>query len=103
MPQPTASPFQEPSTGVITAASLGPSLVAPTSGLTTEPPCTSWSYWRMTHSLLQTFQLARIWRRMALKSGATPGARVGVPALDGPQPAKAGTPTRAQGLGAGEA
>ena len=48
------------STGRSTAASPGPSLVAPTSGLTTLPPCTSWSYWRMTHSLLHTFSEPRI-------------------------------------------
>ena len=39
-------------TGTITAASPGPSSAAPTSGLITVRACTSWSYWRMIHSLL---------------------------------------------------
>jgi len=44
MPQLMATPRRESSLGWITAASLGPSLTTPTSGLTTEPPWTSWSY-----------------------------------------------------------
>ena len=50
------------STGRSTAASPGPSLAAPTSGFRTLPPCTSWSYWRITHSLLHTFSEPRIFR-----------------------------------------
>ena len=48
------------STGRSTAASLGPSFASPTSGLMTLPPWTSWSYWRITHSLLQTLREPRI-------------------------------------------
>src|SRR5262249_27542907 len=54
MPQPTANPFQDPSTGMITEASPGPSSWTPTNGFTALPPWTSWSYWRMIHSLEQT-------------------------------------------------
>ena len=54
MPHPTAAPAHEPSTGITTAASDGPSFATPTSGLTTLPPCTSWSYCRITHSFEQT-------------------------------------------------
>src|SRR6478609_2500607 len=38
MPQPTANPAHAPSTGVITAASPGPSSATPTSGFRTLPP-----------------------------------------------------------------
>ena len=41
-------------------ASPGPSSWTPTSGLMTVPPCTSWSYWRMIHSLLHTLCEARM-------------------------------------------
>ena len=47
-------------TGVTTAASPGPSFADPTRGLITLAPCTSWSYWRMIHSLLQTLSEPRI-------------------------------------------
>ena len=49
-------PRAEPRTGTMTAASPGPSSLAPTKGLTAVRPCTSWSYWRTIHSLLQTSQ-----------------------------------------------
>ena len=49
-----AAPTHEPRTGMTTAASEGPSFATPTSGLTTLPPWTSWSYWRMIHSFEQT-------------------------------------------------
>ena len=52
-------------TGRNTAASLGPSLARPTNGLMTLPPWTSWSYWRMTHSLLQTLSEERIFSRVS--------------------------------------
>src|SRR3990172_6367679 len=54
MPWAMARPRWLPSTGRNTAASLGPSSAAPRSGLTTEAPCTSWSYWRTIASLLHT-------------------------------------------------
>src|SRR5947209_13819893 len=67
MPQPIASPTVEPSTGVITAASPGPSSCTPTSGLRTVPPCTSWSYCRTIHSLLQTLYEDRMRNRSSVK------------------------------------
>src|SRR5437764_1778675 len=60
MPQEMTTPRRLDNTGRSTAASLGPSLAMPTNGLMTLPPCTSWSYWRMTHSLLATFSDPRI-------------------------------------------
>src|SRR3989338_554621 len=53
-------PLSESNTGLATAASDGPSLAAPTSGLTTDAAWTSWSYCLIIHSLLQTFQLDKI-------------------------------------------
>ena len=50
-------------TGRNTAASPGPSFATPTSGFNTLPPCTSWSYWRITHSLLHTFSEPRIFSK----------------------------------------
>jgi len=47
-----SSPFKS---GLTTPALLGPLFCEPVRGLTTLPPCTSWSYWRTTYSLLQTF------------------------------------------------
>src|SRR5947207_11560990 len=55
MPQPITTPRLEPSFGRITDASDGPIWSGPTSGLTTDPPCTSWSYWRMIQCLLAMF------------------------------------------------
>ena len=40
---PTTTPSKESRIGRTTAASEGPSLATPVKGLTTEPPCTSWS------------------------------------------------------------
>jgi hypothetical protein len=54
IPQPIAAPVHEPRTGMMTAASEGPSFATPTSGFTTLQLCTSWSYCRITHSLEQT-------------------------------------------------
>src|SRR5436190_21079484 len=54
IPQPIAAPVHEPSTGLTTAASDGPSLATPVSGLTTLMLWTSWSYCRITHSFEQT-------------------------------------------------
>ena len=67
MPQPTASPRVDPRTGRTTAASPGPSSRSPTSGLITVRACTSWSYWRMIHSLLQTSQCCKSASRSARK------------------------------------
>src|SRR5947209_12899531 len=72
MPQPIARPAHEPSTGVITAASPGPSSWTPTSGLITVPPCTSWSYWRTTHSLLHTLGEARTFSRASVRFPSPP-------------------------------
>ena len=66
MPQEMTTPRRESSTGRTTAASLGPSLWTPTSGLMTLPPCTSWSYWRMIHSLLATLYEPRIFFRSSV-------------------------------------
>ena len=66
MPQAMATALRLPSTGRSTAASPGPSSVTPTSGLTTLPPCTSWSYWRMIHSLRATLGAARIFSSVSL-------------------------------------
>jgi len=68
MPQAITSPRRDLSRGRNTAASLGPSSVIPVSGLTTLPPCTSWSYCRMTHSLLATLSEPRIARRAGVWS-----------------------------------
>src|SRR3954469_10052827 len=59
MPQAIATPLYEPSLGRMTEASLGPICSGPINGLTTLPPCTSWSYWRMTQCLLATLGWAR--------------------------------------------
>jgi len=47
-------------------------------GLTTLPACTSWSYWRMIHSLEQTLSEPRILLSVALKSSEPEGERGGV-------------------------
>src|SRR3954463_12865634 len=70
MPQPMAIPAHDPSTGMTTAASDGPSFATPTSGLTTLPPCTSWSYWRVTHSFEQTEYDERMARSAELGAGS---------------------------------
>ena len=59
-------PRRDDSTGRSTAASLGPSLATPTSGLITLPPCTSWSYWRMTHSLLAMLRRAEQFQQASI-------------------------------------
>ena len=68
MPHATARPRYEPRTGKMTAASPGPSSHQPTSGLMTVRPCTSWSYWRTIHSLLQTSQCPSSASRSAVRS-----------------------------------
>ena len=75
MPQAMTIPRRLVSTGRSTAASLGPSLTTPTSGLITLPACTSWSYWRMIHSLLQTFSEPRMLSRAGVKSERSVGGR----------------------------
>src|SRR5687768_4370109 len=67
MPQPIATPRKVPSLGRRTAASDGPVCRGPTSGLTTDPPCTSWSYCRMIQCLLAMFG----WERRAYSDAAT--------------------------------
>jgi len=57
-PQARAMPRHEPSTGAITQQSPGPSLSRPTRGFSAVWPWTSWSYWRMIHSLERTFGAA---------------------------------------------
>ena len=60
----------------------GRRLHAPTSGLITLPPCTSWSYWRMTHSLLATLSEPRICcssLRPGWSSGLSPADCVDAP------------------------
>src|SRR5262245_45552424 len=79
MPQAITSPRRDDSTGRNTAASLGPSFAAPTRGLITLPPCTSWSYWRMTHSLLAMLRDERRLRSVVLGSRAVGNALCGVP------------------------
>ena len=76
--QPVASPLlmasarREPGTGCTTAASDGPPLPTPTSGLMTLPPCTSWSYCRMIHSLLAMFGCERSAQVVSRSRGPTP-------------------------------
>ena len=54
---------------------------APTSGLTTLPDWTSWSYCRITHSLLQTLSEPRILQKIvvvtAISAAASSGRRGG--------------------------
>jgi hypothetical protein len=47
-------PRREPSFGASTPRRWGPSSRRPQSGLPADAACTSWSYWRTIHSLLQT-------------------------------------------------
>ena len=63
---------REPATGCTTAASDGPPVPTPTSGFTTLAPCTSWSYWRMIHSLLARFGWARSAHVVSRSRGPTP-------------------------------
>ena len=60
--------------GRTTAASDGPSLPTPTSGLMTLPAWTSWSYCRMIHSLLHDLSEPRIVLRSSCSRSAA-GAR----------------------------
>src|SRR3989338_3611472 len=60
-------PFLELNFGLIMLASPGPSFPTPTRGFKTLWPWTSWSYCLMTHSLLQTFQLERIFNKSLVK------------------------------------
>src|SRR3989338_6335946 len=60
-------PFLELTFGLMILASPGPSFFMPTKGFKTLWPWTSWSYCLMIHSLLQTFQLERIFNKSQVK------------------------------------
>src|SRR5687768_8108208 len=81
IPLAMASPCQEPRTGLTTAASDGPSLWTPVSGLMTLPPWTSWSYWRTTHSLDATVYDARIDLRTSPDRPAAPASAALTPSV----------------------